>query len=258
VNHRHPDLVVVATIALVALLVPAITGAPTLQALALPLVLALPGYALTAALFPRRAVGGAELLLLSLAFSLAIAALGGFVLHLTPWGLRAGSWLALLVGITLGGTLLALLRRRHNAESTAWRAPAWPQWHKALTLALTALVLVGALSMARDGALRQQQGERFTQLWMLPAENTGARTLRIGIRNMEQQGMRYRLQLVAAGEVLHEWNPVTLAAGEQWATTAELATPPAGQVLEARLYRIDGGESAYRRVVLRGNGYSEE
>ncbi|MDQ6673875.1 MAG: DUF1616 domain-containing protein, partial [Chloroflexota bacterium] len=92
------DLIVVVCLA-VAALSAVVLGLGTLwvrASLAGPLVLVLPGYALVRALLPARPRRLAELLLLSLGSSLAIAVLGGLVLNLTPWGIRAESWAVFL------------------------------------------------------------------------------------------------------------------------------------------------------------------
>src|SRR5437899_947045 len=66
------------------------------RALTLPLVLVLPGYALTSALFPRQVLGVPERVVFSLALSLVIVILGGLVLNFTAFGLHASSWSVLL------------------------------------------------------------------------------------------------------------------------------------------------------------------
>src|SRR5258708_19924598 len=102
-NHRSTDIFAVVAITLVAavlaLLVP--PDIALIRILTLPLVLVLPGYALTAALLPNRSLGVAERLMFSLGLSLAVVILGGLALNWTPFGLRAISWAVLLAGLTL-------------------------------------------------------------------------------------------------------------------------------------------------------------
>src|SRR3954468_21171576 len=90
----------------------ALGGGAVRVLVALPFVLVLPGLALTAALFPTGALDVAERLLFSLGLSLAITALGGLVLQLTPWGLRPASWALLLGLVTLAAGAAAFLRWR--------------------------------------------------------------------------------------------------------------------------------------------------
>src|SRR5437588_10406582 len=68
--------------------------------LALPLVLVLPGYTLTEALFRKRPLDAPNRLLFSLGLSLAIDIFCGFILNLLPTGLQAISWAVFLALLT--------------------------------------------------------------------------------------------------------------------------------------------------------------
>ncbi|HEX6228423.1 MAG TPA: DUF1616 domain-containing protein, partial [Solirubrobacterales bacterium] len=109
-GHRDLQLAVIAAAAsaLVALLVPI----EELRLIgALPLTLALPGYAIVAVTFARRPLGQAHVLLLSLALSLITLALGGLVLNYSPGGIRSVSWAVLLFVIVLAASRGAAIRR---------------------------------------------------------------------------------------------------------------------------------------------------
>src|SRR3954452_12600770 len=80
--------------------------------LALPLVFVLPGYTLTQALFHKQALEATKLLLFSLALSLVIDILSGFILNLLPAGLQAKTWAVLLGLLTaMLAILVAYLRQ---------------------------------------------------------------------------------------------------------------------------------------------------
>ncbi|MBV9354691.1 MAG: DUF1616 domain-containing protein, partial [Chloroflexi bacterium] len=143
------DLIVVAGVAL-ALMGDAPSGLVRTVVM-VPLVLLLPGYALTAAVDPEWRFDVPERLVLTLGGSLVVATLGGLVLNWTAWGLQAGSWAALLAGTTLSASALAL-RRRQRVR------PADPmQWCRSLELrqvllaALAVLATAAALQIARVG-----------------------------------------------------------------------------------------------------------
>jgi uncharacterized membrane protein len=143
VDRRPLDLILVASLAVVTM-VATLAGVnqPVARALlALPLVLVLPGYALVAAAFPEAGRSLAERLLYGVGLSLAVAALGGFALNLTPWGLRAEAWATLLGGIALAACAIAWARRRRgdaapelpttragwgSGRSSRWRR--WSSW----------------------------------------------------------------------------------------------------------------------------------
>src|SRR5258708_16677585 len=86
-------------------------GDPLRTLLVLPFLLVLPGYALTAALFPNQ-IGLAERLLLTLALSISVTVVSGLLLNLTAWGLQGTTWIVWLGGITIAACMLALARRQ--------------------------------------------------------------------------------------------------------------------------------------------------
>jgi uncharacterized membrane protein len=212
---------------------------------ALPLVLVLPGYALTAALFPGRSLGLAERALFSLGLSLAVAILGGLALHWAPVGLRASSWAVLLGNVTLLGCLVALVRRVRRPAEPAQAGVVFTQT-QAVALGLAAVIACGALLVARDGALNRRD-PGFTQLWVLPAETQAGAAVQLGVANQEAGIVRYRLQLQAGDEVLSAWPSIVLAPNERWQEV--VALPRADREVEAVLYRLDMPQAPYRQVV---------
>jgi uncharacterized membrane protein len=256
-NHRSVDIFAVVAITLVtavlALLVP--PDIMLIRILTLPLVLVLPGYALTSSLFPRRVFGVPERLVFSLGLSLAVVILGGLALNLTPVGLRASSWSVLLSGITLAASAVALVRRRGQSTS----APGWLRagnfsftFRQGLLLGLAAVIVCGAVAVSIIGALRQSY-PGFTQLWILPAGGAIAENaVRLGVSNMESTAMEYRLAVNVDGKVVKEWPSIDLNPNEKWEAT--LVLPPTGSAgvarVEADLYRVEASTTIYRHVVL--------
>jgi uncharacterized membrane protein len=223
--------------------------------LTLPLVLVLPGYALTTALFPKRIFGISQRLVFSLALSLVIAVLGGILLNFTPWGLHAGPWAVFLGGITLVACVVALVRRRaQNISSSAWlrHENIRLNFRQGLLLSLAVFLVGGAIAMSIIGA-EHQPSPGFTQLWILPGIGADAKTaVRLGVKNMESTAMEYTLTVNVDGKPVKEWLAIDLNPNEQWETT--LSLPPTGQIgsteIEANLYRADAPTTIYRHVVL--------
>lgn len=223
-------------------------------ALALPLVLVLPGYAITAAAFATRPLERAATLLFSLGLSLAVAILGGFVLDWTPWGLQARSWAALLTATTLGAGAITLVRRRKGASAVprevGRHAGSRLRVGQALPLGLAALVLVAAVGVAIAGADRQPTAG-FTQLWLLPAKGSDPEVIRLGLHNSESTATGYRLQVLAAGLVIAEWPSIELQPLQTWEITTTLtADQTDARTVEAILYRASDPGTIYRRVQL--------
>ena len=259
-NRNVFDLVICSALAAVAmtmaLLAPEI--GPAHAIIALPLVLFTPGYAIVAAAFPSGRLGTIERLLFSLGASLALAALAGLLLHWTALGLQPAAWAVALGNLTLVASLIALIRRwRQPASSPVQPRPLSGVRVAGLTLVeggllgLAALLVIGAVLIARDGAI-QQRATGFTQLWVLPDSAAKEDSVRLGVSNREPGQIGYRLLVTASGTIIGSWPQITLGPDEQWEATVALPTAqPASTTVEAVLYRLDAPETAYRRVLCR-------
>ena len=256
-KHRSVDILVVIAITLVAavlaLLVP--PDIVLIRILTLPLVLVLPGHALTAAVFPKRTLGVPERLVFSLGLSLVIVIMGGLVLNLTPFGLRTSSWAVLLGGITLGASGVSLIRQRGQsifASGGWWVGNVGLTLRQGLLLGLATVIVCGAVAVSIIGAERQSY-PGFTQLWILPTGGANPKNIvRLGVSNMESTAMEYRLAVNVDGKVVKEWPFIDLEPNEKWEATLVLApTGSAGTArVEADLYRAGAPTTIYRHVVL--------
>lgn len=253
----HRDIVVVVAITIVAVALAFVLPPDWVpgRIVILPLVLVLPGYALTSALFPGREFGIQERLVFSLALSLVLVIMGGLLLNLTPWGLRAGPWAVFLAAITFGACAVALVRRRRQGISNPGSIPIRKiqlNFRQGLLLGLAALIVGGAIALSIIGAARQPY-PGFTQLWMLPAGGSNPKNaVHLGVSNMELTAMEYRLAVSVDGKVVKEWPTIDLNTHEQWVAT--LLIPQTGHTgsakIEAALYRMDAPTTLYRHVVL--------
>ena len=261
--RKSPDLVAAVVISLAALAVTA--GDVGVEAIRGPIgllaVLLLPGYTLTAALFPDRgpaltgrprffAVGLIERAVLTLGMSLAIGALGGLLLNATPWGLVPISWASLLTCITVSAAAVAF-RRRSNLEFPDHQISELNLVSPGPLEAVLLLVGVGLTSAAVIIAVIGAQREHFpgfTQMWIVP---TAPNAVIIGVRNHEARSMRYRLTAHLGPHVLANRRPLTLARGQSWSVRLQL---PSRRTRPARLLAVLGrafrANDVYRRVSL--------
>jgi uncharacterized membrane protein len=202
-------------------------------------------------LFPGRELGRAERALFSAGTSIAVTALGSVALDRTVWGLQAGSWMMLLLGITLVAGLAALLRRQRAVMREEGAAPARLGFSPAqgLALGLAALGAAAAFGLASMPA-PPQNGQGYTLLWILPAADGSPEAVRLGLASGEFTTTEYRLEVRVNHEPASEWTGLRLAPGESWEGTAEVPAPQAERFVEARLYRLDEPASVYRRVTL--------
>lgn len=222
--------------------------------LALPLVLILPGYAITAT-FPRQLGTIPERLLFSVALSLAAAIIGGLVLNWTPWGLQANTWVVWLGGITLAASAIAIAHRREpimvpNGSASTRIAP-----RDVVLIMLTATILLIAIGVARTPAT-QQNPQGYTAMWALPASDTDRDTIQLGLRNLEFSATAYHLQIIVDGTLVREWPMIKLEQGQEWKSTIRLPTVQSGiGKTELLLFRRDAPNDVYRSTVLwRGQG----
>jgi hypothetical protein len=242
------DLRVVAALAVLASAVSFLPIEPWLQfVVALPLILVLPGYAIGAALFPRRDLPLEETVVYAIAFSLAAVAIGGVLAQLVV-ALDRTTWSLLLTAITLAAIVVAELRRGTGQAGQPTVAALRPIGALATVLLLTAFGLAAwSVALATDGAHDQAAESRFSSLWIVPNRNPAVGGARVGVENEEGEDATYELLVREGDEEVGRW-PIELADGESWQTvlTGSALSPPAA--IAAELYR-DG--DLYRRAYLR-------
>lgn len=242
-----------------------------------PLVLFLPGYAMTMALIPHRSNDGGngavpaersitriERLAWAIGLSMGLAALGAFLLNLLPGGLNRTSWLILLGSTTIIAGAVAKTRQRvaNRAGAAVPAAPAnagtapdirrsqpRPENRRpAAAFVIAALIAFLALWIARSSE-DSIPHPGFAQLWLVTQtatqEATTATTAELGVHSYEEDEQRYRLVLQHEGKVVDTWS-FTLPPGAMWRQRVDLQP---GQPAEAQLYR-DGEQTPYRRVSL--------
>jgi len=262
------DLIIVLALTLAAAPLPYFTSGPLRIALGLVFLLFLPGYALAAALFPRKLdLGGIERVGLSVGLSVAVVAVVGLALDYTPWGIQLSSIVVATAAFIVVTLMVAAYRRRRVLQDERFRLrlrlglalPArWtgPSRVAAASLALSALLVVAALVYL---VATPKAEEAFTEFYVLGPEGLAAdypveltlgeqATVVLGIANHEQGDATYVVQvtiggdeamLTLDGEELDELGPVAIPNDAVW--ESELAFSPsepgADQKVEFVLYR---------------------
>lgn len=246
---RSLGIIAVALFALAGV-VAVVTGAPTaIRVLfTVPLVLVLPGYALSQALNRSPSLGGAQRVAEAVGLSLAVAAVGGVVLNVTPWGLQASSWAALLAAVTAAGAAAALARRRGAPSPVASAVPRRLPVLQGSLLSVAVVIAALAGVVAWQGAANQKT-PGFTQFWLQPAATAG--TVQVGLVNEEASTVTYRVDLWAGGRVVDVLQPIKVAAGARWDTRAAIGVQTdTQQPIRAELYRLDKPGAVYREASL--------
>lgn len=216
--------------------------------LALPLVLVLPGYTLTEALFTTRSLNASERFVFGLGLSLAITVLGGFVLNLLPGGLQPTSW-AVLLGLFIGVFALVAAYRRQRAVVNALRPLRFRLTiYQGLLFALATIVVILSVLFSVASA-EQQRYPGFTQFWMLPAGQSCA--VRLGVHSFEATPAAYRVTMTINTTQTNTWSSVMLAPQAEWEQLVPVPLGSAQHVsVEAQLYRLDKPQTLYRKVDL--------
>jgi uncharacterized membrane protein len=212
--------------------------------------LAVPGYTLMVALFPKRSdLDPVERLVMSLGLAVIPVSFLGVILSAT-WGIRPVPLALGLSGFTLLiGGVAVYRRRRLRREDWFYPDLSWsPRW---LGWGATAAALVFVLSFF------VRPNVPLTEFYLLgptghfedyPVRVTpgAAMVVEVGVRNLEGRPMAYVLQ--APGMAPLEL-PL-LASGQTWEQTLQLTAPAGGEGrLRLELYR-KGEATPYREVYL--------
>ena len=216
----------------------------------------LPGFALSKAMFPAKSLSISERLLLSLGLSLTIVVLGGFLLNWLPGGLQTITWSIMLILTILGASLVSLVRKSTEKSINLGNCNdlrmiiRGASVSQVVLLGLAFLVIIGAIWVARTGAI-QQKYTNFTQLWMLPNDSIAPNTIRLGVNSMEQSEISFKLLLKSGKGIVFESYLIELKPGEKWEKIVQIPTQlPNVGLIEADLFRLDEPDVIYRMVKL--------
>lgn len=210
----------------------------------LPLVLWLPGYALTSAL--RLSLDVAQKILFSIGLSIVLTIGVGLALNYLPVGLSSLAWAVVLGTITLICALIALFRQRNILQS--YPSAVNLSLPQSALLACAALITLLAIVIARAGV--GIQDTPFTQFWMLPDKKP--QVIILGIHNYERTPVNYKIDLMIGSVSVYEWPSIALAADGEWQAAFDVPDKllTAG-TLDAQLYRSDQPNIVYRHTALR-------
>ena len=272
-DRRYVDLLAVAglSLLLVALVLVVPSAKPLRIILGLPFVLFFPGYALMAALFPRREdLDSIERIALSLGLSIAVVPLIGLALNYSPWGIRLDPILAFITLFILLAVAIAAFRRRELEADEAFAIEIdtqLPKWSESrlpdrllavgLAAALIALGVTGYFVATSSGS-----SESFTEFYVLgpgrmAEDYPSVITLGddadvfVGVINREGEDTTYRFEVRIDGDVTDELESVHLVEGATWENRVTIvpAHVGPGQKVEFLLYR-EGDGDPYRNLHL--------
>ena len=273
------DLLTTALIALATLaftLTP-LSDLPVRIPLGLLMVLFVPGYALIAALFPRRGdLDGIERVALSFGLSIAVVPLIGLGLNYTPWGIRLTPVVISLGFFTVAMAAVAYFRRtmlpaeerfslelRKHIDSlkTELVAGDKSRLDKALTILLVISIILSVLALIYV-IVTPKQGEKFTEFYILGPEGMAYdyptsvmagnnSTVIVGVVNHEYSLVNYTMHISLNNSTILG-KEVALEHNQTWEEPVVyvLDKPGDSQKLEFLLYKEDNFTAPYRDLHL--------
>ena len=245
--------------------------------LGLPVVLFLPGYALIAALFPRKNdLDAIERVALSFGLSIAVVPLIGLILNFTPWGIRL---VPIIISLTLFIFIMVFIahsRRLQIKEDEKFevhfkkiygslKAEILTKPENRTDRILTIVLLISiilAILMVVYVIVTPKQGEKFTEFYLLglggKAEgypgnltigNTGS--VIVGVVNHEYATMNYTLRVKIKEDLLYE-QQIWIEHNQTWEKPVNFTPVTQGNSLklEFLLYKEYNFTSPYRDTHL--------
>jgi uncharacterized membrane protein len=240
------------------------------------MVLFFPGYALIAALFPRKNdLDGIERLALSFGLSIAVVPLIGLGLNFTPFGIRLVPILVSLSVFTLVMLLIAYFRRSKLSEEERFEVPFSPMYSslrseifsskKGVDRILTIILILSILAsiiMLVYVIVTPKQGEKFTEFYILgnngkadgyPTQMEAGKTssIIVGITNHEYILTNYTLNISLDNDTLNTMQ-VSLMHNSTWEKKVLFTPEKTGDnlKLEFLLYKEDNITAPYRDLHL--------
>jgi len=223
---------------------------PLATAALLPLALVLPGYALTALLFPPQTIDRDLRIVMVATLSIGATALSGVILQVFV-DLSRGVVVASLATLTIVAAVRASRGRDRRREGPVLPR-ALPHLPATTLVAMAAAVAICgiAVAIATAGAERQLNASHFTALWLVPqgalkTPPNGPPVI-VGVSNQEGRETGYRLSVRRGSSAVGVWR-LRLAAGDEWeATLAASELSGAGPLVA----RLDRAGEVYRRVAV--------
>ena len=217
------------------------------------LVLALPGYAVTRALFPGRTLDAAEQAAMTVGLSISLAIVAGLILNVLPWGLTESTWGWLLGGLTLAACGVAwqrvrarIVATRSDLDSRGSAAPEGPA-------PASPAPAVGSAAPASPAVGTAAPGSETTASPGSAAASASASAATMAGRRAAVPGLQVAMLVVAAGLVLAALGVARLGVVAQPQTPFTqlwLLPDPTGTSVQIGVTSHEGTSLGYRLVVL--------
>lgn len=260
------ELTIIVILTIILLPVVYLTTGPFRIVLGAIFLLFFPGYALLAALFPRKdSLENFERVVLSFVLSVALVPLVGLILNYTPWGIRLWPIFVSIASLVFVFSFIALYRRRYLTRNERFELRVHigklkiPRWGGATKLdkvlySLLILSVLGAIGALFYVVTTPKAGDVFTDFYVLGSGGMAQEYPRqlllgeqsevtLGIVNHEHQDTSYRIEVLFNGEENQVIGPVVLANEEKWENKFALVLTKAGKNQKVEFLLYKGGET---------------
>jgi hypothetical protein len=215
---------------------------------AAPLALFLPGYAIALATLARRSLQGRQLVLIGVALSLSVLALGALLLNYLG-GLHAGSWALFLFLVVFAASRAAALRREKPVEKTF----ASPLPRPSAPAAALGLVGVAATVVAFVLAFTPVAADHaigYSELWIRPSRPDAPAAVSVGVGSQQHSRTAFGLIARFGKDRRTVTRRFSLDPGERRLFRLPADRPPRARPerVAVTLYRRDRPNVPYRRV----------
>ena len=240
--------------------------------LGLPFVLLLPGYLLTAVLFPKADdLQGLDRVALSAGLSIIIVPLIGLLLNYLPWGIRLWPMMFSITFFTLVLAVLGWYRRKKLAEEKRFVLTLevnfikWTEKSKQTKFVHTAVLITSLFLFVTVFYLlfSPKIGESFTEFYITGQDGVAAGypeqlqvgeygVVRAGIINNEQQKAIYRIEIRVDGDLIKTIMPISLEHLEKWEKTVLFKATRTKDAVKVEFLLFTGSENTtpYRQLKL--------
>jgi uncharacterized membrane protein len=250
------------------------TSGPVRIVFGILFVLVFPGYTFLAALFPRKtSLDSLMRLALTLGLSLALVIILLLILNFTPWGIRLDSSLIALGIFSCVMVGLAWLQRRRLSREERFFSGInlnFKQYLQAFQRQKTAdkvlnillaVAVVGVLGTVAYVLIRNKNGEKFTQFYVLnldgKAENYPhdiihgqSGSVLLDIVNEEGALASYKVEILIDGVQVNEIDSIVLKQGQQWEQPVTFTPSQTGDNQEVQFELFTNDSPAFQELHL--------
>jgi len=159
----------------------------------------LPGYLVLKIIFPARSFDVA-VALMSSGLSVSITIVCGLILHAFN-AMNAFGWVLCLGFLCLTALWMGI---RFRVTGTPTRTSLRFKASHIAAVSLALMLVSSAVVIAKQGSLEQRQFS-YTELWILPTDERSFDRVVVGLRNEEQAGTYYDLEILVNDRTIKRW-----------------------------------------------------